>query len=206
MNSDGTRSAAVSVPGVVVWPLVVAGLVGIVWGAYAIGKRDATTQVVAVGPRIEDIRRIAKLAVLRVQVADVIEGTTPGARAVVLVRGDADIAVDLDQAEITRVDEEQRKLTLAVPAPRADRPRVDHDRTRVYELCKTGLAALNPFADPREDLLEDCMRAAQHDVEAALTGEEFVDQAKAQAESLLGALHHGLGWEVTVEWREPVEE
>ena len=187
-------------PGVIAWPLLAGGFAAAFWGMFTLGQQTAGRQISAVGPRIEDIRQIAKLAVLRVQVADAIEGRTRGARAVVLVHGDADVVVDLDAIEIAGRDDAQQKATLKLPTPRVDRPRVDHERTRVYQLEETGLAAINPFADPRQGLLEDCMRAAQEQVRRAVHVPDFVARAQAQADALLKAFYSGLGWDVEVVW------
>ena len=199
-RSDGS-STGLSLPAVVAWPLLVAGLLALLWGAYYVGQRGTSTRVLAGAPRIEEVRRIAKLAVLRVQVADVIEGNTAGATAAVLVKGDADISVDLDQIQIADRDEQKRTATLVIPTPQPDRPRVDHSRTKIYELRKTGLALINPFADPRADLLLDSMRAAQEDVERAVRDVEFIARAKEQAELLLVGFYRELGWNVTVQWK-----
>lgn len=199
-HSEGSRSG-LKLPAVVAWPLLVAGLVALLWGAYSLGQRGQSPRTISGAPRIEEVRRIAKLAVLRVQVADVIEGNTAGATAAVLVKGDADIAVDLDQIQIVDRDDPKRTATLVIPTPRPDRPRVDHNRTKIYELRKTGLALINPFADPRADLLLDSMRAAQEDVERAVQDAEFIAKAKEQAELLLVGFYKELGWEVTVRWK-----
>ena len=201
MSEHTQGSNGLRVPAIVTWPLVVAGLLALLWGSFYVGRHTGVAYTVRSGPRIEDVRKIAKLAVLRVQVANVIEGNTAGAKAAVLVRGDADITVDLDQIQIVDRNEEQHTVRLILPTPRADRPRVDHNRTRVYELEKTGLAAINPFADPRADLLADCMRAAQEDVEQGVQNPAFIVQAKEQAELLLRAFYKELGWEVAVEWK-----
>lgn len=190
----------VAIPGLMVWPLCLVGLIGLLAGAYFLGQSQHAPRVLAVGPRIEDVRRIAKLAVLRVQVADVIEGRTAGALAAVLVRGDADLTVDLDRIRFVQRDEHARTATLAMPTPRAERPRVDQERTRIYELRKTGLAAINPFADPRADLLADAMRAAQEDVQRAVQDAEFIAKAKEQAELLVCSFYREMGWSVTIQW------
>jgi len=145
----GTESdGAVERTGLVAWPLVLAGLGAVLWGVFQLGQSHVPGRVDIGAPRIEEVRRIAKLAVLRVQVANVIEGTNWGGKAAVLVKGDADISVDLSGIEIVQRDDEARTATVRLPLPRPDRPRVDHDRTRIYELHKTGLAVINPFADP----------------------------------------------------------
>jgi hypothetical protein len=189
------------VPGVIAWPLLIVGLLAALWGTYQVGRQTAASTFISGGPRIEEVRQIAKLAVLRVQVADVIEGATAGAQAAVLVKGDADMAIDLDQIEVRARDGQSRTATLAIPTPQPERPRVDHDRTKIYELRKTGLALINPFADPRADLLADCMRAAQADVERAVQDAEFVTKAKEQTELLLRSFYREWGWEIAVRWK-----
>lgn len=201
MTRGETSSSGLSLPTVVAWPLLVVGLLALLWGAYSLGQRGKSVRTISGAPRIEEVRRIAKLAVLRVQVADVIEGNTAGAMAAVLVKGDADISVDLDQIQIAARDEQKRTATLVIPTPQPDRPRVDHSRTKIYELRKTGLALINPFADPRADLLLDSMRAAQEDVERAVRDAEFIVKAKEQAELLLVGFYKELGWDVTVQWK-----
>ncbi len=193
--------SGLSIPTAVAWPLLAAGLLALLAGAFYLGRKTGVSHVASAGPRVEDVRQIAKLAVLRVQVADVIQGDNPGATAVVLVKGDCDIAVDLEGIEITEKDEGRRTAKVTLPAPRPDRPRVDHNRTKIYELHKTGWAVINPFADPREDLLTDCMRAAQTDVEEAVRSADYVARAKEQAELLLTAFYRELGWQVRVSWR-----
>jgi hypothetical protein len=187
--------------------LAFAGLLGLLGSMYQLGRcgaAPAPVQLASVGPRIEDVRRLARLAVLRVQVADVIEGRSAGAEAAVFVRGDADLVVDLEQVEIVERDEAARVATVVLPRPHAERARVDHDRTRLYTLRETGLAAWNPFADARPVLLADAMRAAQEAVARAVRAEEFVVQAQQQAETLLRRYGGALRWDICVRWEDRV--
>lgn len=200
MTANPPRAAGLTVPGLIAWPLVVGGLLVLLWHAYGNAPTPPAT-IESTGPKIEDVRRIAKLAILRVQVANVIEGQTRGARAIVAVRGDADISLDLDQIEIAERKDAAKTAVLRLGTPRVDRPRVDHEHTKVFELRETGLAALNPFADPRQDLLEDCMRAAQEQVDIAVQESEYIEQAKVQAEVLLSSFYRELGWDVRIEWQ-----
>jgi hypothetical protein len=203
MSQESTRPSAGLGGAVRGWLFTLIGLGAVVAGAYFLGQQAQPTRIVSTGPRIEDVRRLARLAVLRVRVADIIEGTTAGARGLVIVKGDADIAIDLDRIEIVERDDERRTATVAIPLPRPDRPRVDQSQTRVYELRKVGLAAFNPFADPRADLLHDCMRAAQQAIEQAVQGDDLIARAREQAESLLTAFYRELGWSVTIQWKPP---
>ncbi|MBK9120898.1 MAG: DUF4230 domain-containing protein [Phycisphaerales bacterium] len=202
--TSAPATPALRVPGLIAWPLILAGLGTILWMTYQYGAAHAPRSAfasVSAAPRIEDVRALARLAVLRIRVADVIEGTTRGGRAAVIVKGDGDISVDMDSIAIEAVDTAARTATLRLPRPRPDRPRVDHDATRIFELRKTGLASLNPFADPRVDLLHDAMRAAQAQISALLDDPDLVSRAQQQAEAVLTAFYGQLGWNVTIEWR-----
>lgn len=179
--------------------IAAAGLIGV----YRLGGQEPRPLVSSAAPRIEEVREIARLAVLRVRVSDVIEGRNAGGRALVLVHGDADLAIDWGAIEVAAADPERRMLTLSIPEPRVERARVDHDRTRVYEVVKTGLAAWNPFADPRPMLLESAMQAAQQSVERLARDPSFVAQAELHAETLLAAYHQHIGWRVSILWRAP---
>ncbi len=199
-------SRLAGLPTILTAPLILAGLVSMGWLAFEAGRRATGATSSAVigqrGPRIEDIRQIAQLAVLRVRVSDVIEGRNAGGRALVLVYGDADVAVDWQSARLVEVDDAARRLVIELPRPKPQRARVDHERTRVYEVRKIGLAAWNPLADPRPALLEDCMRAAQAAIEAAVGRETYVAQARAHTEVLLVEYHRALGWDVEVRWQD----
>lgn len=197
-------SPALRVPGLVAWPLILAGLGTLLWVTYQFGAARTPRPAYAstsAAPRIEDVRTLARLAVLRVRVADVIEGSTRGARAAVIVKGDGDISLDLDAIELHAVDPDARTATIRLPRPRPDRPRVDHEATRIFELRTTGLASLNPFADPRADLLHDAMRAAQAQIAALIDDAQLIARAQEQAEAVLIAFYRQMGWTVTIEWR-----
>jgi hypothetical protein len=191
-------------PSLLSTPLLLAGLAAAGWLAFEVSRRSGAAPGASVssqrGPRIEDIRQVAELAVLRVQVSDVIEGRNAGGQALVLVHGDADVAVDWSQARLASRDDAARRLIIEAPAPAPRRARVDHERTRIYEIRKTGLAAWNPWADPRTELLADCMRAAQSAVEAAVSREACVAQARDRAERLLRDYHRALGWDAELRW------
>ncbi len=201
MTQHAGGRSGLSLPTLVAWPLLIAGLLALLWVAYTLGQRGGTSRIVSAGPRVEEVRRIAKLAVLRVQVADVIEGRNPGAMAAVLVKGDCDIAIDLSGVEVADKNDAARTATLVIPSPRPDRPRVDHDRTRIYELRKTGWALLNPFAEPQQVLLLECMQQAQQDVEDTVRSEEYIAKAKGQAELLLTGFYRELGWSIAIRWK-----
>src|SRR5688572_10807923 len=73
--------------------------------------RGAVTHAHA-GPTIEQVRSLASLTVLKVDVADVqvsdLRGYTGGARAALVVKGDLTLSTDLSQARFTSLDPQGR--------------------------------------------------------------------------------------------------
>ena len=90
---------------------------------------------VSSGPTIEQVQELSELVVLRLQIADVLYNDgIPGAKMAVLVRGDCDLVVDLHRAKILERNSEKQIAKIQLPMPQATRPRVDHNRTRVYKV------------------------------------------------------------------------
>ena len=70
-------------------------------------------------PTIEQIQQLSSLVTLRVEVADVLEssitGYTGGVKAVLVVKGDLLLGVDLSQAKLEKVDLVARTAVLVLP-------------------------------------------------------------------------------------------
>ncbi len=179
---------------------VVAGLA--FWG----GTRLASTptRVQGTGPTEAQVRRLAKLVVLRVQLAEVIEGEKAGARLAVVVKGDCDLATDLGAARFLSKDPARQVAVIELPPPTPDRPRVDHDRTWVYRLPPRWSVfgtMVELVAKPQEVLLTEAMAAAQQRLEAVVNGHDYVDQARRHAESVIaGFFREAFDWTIEVRW------
>ena len=61
-------------------------------------------------------------------------GTGDGCRGAWLIRGDALLAVNLSQAAIAEKDESAKRATIRLPQPEILQARVDHERTRTWEV------------------------------------------------------------------------
>ena len=149
------------------------------------------------GPTIERLERLSQLVTTRVSIADVLVGEGDGCRGAWLIRGDALIAVNLDQARITARREDTRQATLLLPQPEVLQPRVDHQRTRTWEVRR--LAWL-PWNADQDRLRDTVMLQAQQLVAQAAGSAENIQQAKIAAETILKALYAEVGWEVQVTW------
>jgi hypothetical protein len=170
-------------------------------GAYVLNaaRIEPRSALASAGPTVQQIQELADLIVLRVQVADVLEGEhSRGAKMAVLVRGDCDLTIDLSRARIVEKDVKRRTAQLALPAPHPLRPRVDHERTRIYRTERTTII---PWRDPRDRLYEEAMARAQELVEQACADERSIVRAKHHAEGLIRAFYRELGWTVGVAWK-----
>jgi len=169
-------------------------------GVYFAGRQSAPLRVsvTSTGPTVEQIQELADLIVLRVQVADVLEGVHPeGAQMAVLVRGDCDLVIDLTRAAIAQRDEQQHTARVRLPEPKPVRPRVDHERTRIYNAERTTWI---PWRDPRDELYEQVMARAQELVAQASAAPDQIARAKRHAELLITAFYRELGWKVELDW------
>jgi hypothetical protein len=82
--------------------------------------------------------------------------TGPGGRGVFQISGDALIAVNLSRASIPSKDNETREAVICLPQPEVLQARVDHTRTRTWEVRKTTWV---PWGND-QDKLRDASRRA----------------------------------------------
>ena len=108
----------------------------------------AATRVAGAGPTIERIRELSELTTLRIDVADAsvteFRGRTGGTRAVLVVRGEVVIGVDLAGAKFEDLDAEARSAVLMLPQPRVQFARLDHERTKLVGVWSGGLWTFVP--------------------------------------------------------------
>src|SRR5512138_2245362 len=81
----------------------------------------------APAPTLERVRELSSLVTTVVDVSDVlvtrVAGRTGSVDAVLLVRGDVEMSVDLGRARLDRVDHAARRGVLVLPPPAPGRPR-----------------------------------------------------------------------------------
>lgn len=161
--------------------------------------RISNTGPVSSSPTIEEIHELGELVVLRVSVADVMEDAGYEYKGVWIVRGDAQLAVDLTEAELQSSDETAKKLVVVLPQPRVIHPRVDHEKSKIYDVSKTTWI---PFIGDRDELTNQGWAKAQRVVEDACSGDEIMSQAREQTEFVLANMYRMVGWDVEVVWQD----
>lgn len=155
------------------------------------------------GPTIERLEQLSHLVATRVYVADVLIGEGNGCRGVWLVHGDALIAVDLSKAAVVTKDDTTKKATICLPQPEILQARVDHERTRVFEVKSTTWI---PWASDSDSLRDAVYAHAQRLVARAAGSGENLSQAKSSAENVIRGFYSEVGWHVTVAWESPPSE
>ena len=151
---------------------------------------------------ITQLQLQSKLSVLRVPVTDVqtteLNGYVGGVQLVLQVHGDVELMVDLSQAQLEDIDESTRCATLVLPDPIPSRPRLDHERTRIYQIDRTGLWQIVPGQAAEAKLVDAAMAEAQRTLERAAHDPEIIQQARAHAVRLMQDAAASLGWTLEV--------
>lgn len=146
------------------------------------------------------ITELAEMVMLRVPVSTVITteiaGYTGSVSCVIVVNGEVELGVDLEQARFEVIDPETRTATLVLPEPKSRAARLDHARTHVYSLDRHGLWLLLPSDEPGRRIVNLGMTEAQNAVEAAARDAGLIGQARQRAEKVLRGAFEAIGWKL----------
>ena len=112
--------------------------------------------------------------------------------------GDVELTVDLSQARLEDIDEATRCATLVLPDPIPSRPRLDHERTRIYQIDRTGLWQIVPGQAAEAKLVDAAMAEAQRTLERAAQDPKIIQRTRAHAARLLQDAAASLGWTLEV--------
>ncbi len=153
-------------------------------------------------PVVTELEKLNKLVTLKVHVSDVLEGFQANAWGVVrgawLVKGDALLAVDMTKAKFASRDEHAKTVTILLPPPHVESARVDHERTRTYDV-QVGL--LRPYSSA-DRMRDDAMRQAQALVYSMAASPEYIDFARERSETALKGYFEAVGWTAIIVWQD----
>ncbi|MGA2442077.1 MAG: DUF4230 domain-containing protein [Tepidisphaeraceae bacterium] len=189
-------------------------MLGLVLGAGILGwfihgamttDRPAPLRTVDVGPILDRIHTLSSLTTLRVEVADAItmelRGKTGGISAVLVVHGEATLAVDLSQAKFQALDESDRRAILVLPPPRVQSVKLDHQKTKLIGLSTNGLWLIVPGGDEADATLSDLTyRRGEELVATAAADPELAELAREQAERVIQSFVQPLHWTIEIQW------
>lgn len=156
------------------------------------------------GLTVQRLSEFSELTTLRVEVSDVlvsrIDGYVGGVSAVLLVKGDVDLNVDLNKAKLKDLDEGRHTAMVVLPPPRVSRPRVDHSRTRLISINKDGLWMITPGSAPYGAVTDKAMAESQALIAGAADGQEVDARSRRHVEDVVASGCRTFGWTVCVEW------
>ena len=155
------------------------------------------TVILSQGPTLERLQRLCHLVTGRVYVADVLTAEGDRCRGVWLVKGDCLLAVDLSRASIVRKHEHDKYAVLQFPLPEVLQSRLDHERTKTWEVKRTTWV---PWRGDRDRLRDCAMLHAQRLIEHVARSPENTTLAKMAAEAAVRGFYAEFGWRVEVVW------
>jgi Protein of unknown function (DUF4230) len=160
-------------------------------------------------PTIEAVQRLSSLMVTRVAVADVsqtqINGYAGGITAVIVIRGDFLLGVDLSKAKFEKINEAERSVVLVLTPPTVSSPRLDQDKTRLLYLTRQGLWSIVPGDAGQKAVVNQAYRHAQEVVAAVGRDPMQLEEARQHAESTLSGFFAAIGCKVTIRWTDRPE-
>jgi hypothetical protein len=109
----------------------------------------------------------------------------------------------LQQARIVSRDDAAKQIVLELPPPAVRSPRVDHAKTRICQIDRSGLWCLVPDSTAQAAVADRAFRDAQAAVAGAGGDAELMTQAKARTRQIIASFVRDIGWAIEVRWREP---
>jgi hypothetical protein len=132
-----------------------------------------------------------------------------GERTLFVAAGTVDAAVDFRglsrDPDAVKVSSDRRKVKLTLPAPKLLEPRLDPDRTRVYDRDRGVLDRVEDAVSDRPGDEQSLYQLADEKLAAAAAADpKLLQTAERNTRSMLEGLLRGLGFEkVEIEFRAP---
>ena len=161
-------------------------------------QQHVATQARSLGPTVSQLERIGELASARIHVTDILMADGEGFRGAWLIKGDALLTCDVSRAKILNLDPTNRTATLRLPPLRVTSARVDHTKTKTWNVEKKSWL---PWTAGNQTVFRDAaMHHAQQLIETTASSNQHLEPSKAQAELLIARMYELMGWRVAVEW------
>lgn len=155
-------------------------------------------------PTVEKLRSLAELVSLQVQVTDILtvdqDGWLSGYKGAWLIAGDALWTTDLEQARLQDISTPSGhpRVRIELPRPRVQWARLDHERTRTYDLRSKSWIPLRGVSN---EVRDEALRRAQQLVERTATHEKYRRQAERKTEETLARFFVGENFTCEVVWQ-----
>lgn len=147
-------------------------------------------------PTVEQVKNLGHLAALKVYISDVLEVQGKGIKGAWLIKGDALIGVDMTGMSVEIIDAEAKKARIKLAPPMVMSPRVDHERTKTYDVDKSIFTS----AGAESVIRDDAMKQAQRVIAQVANEQENIDKAKERLDELIKNFYKMVEWDVSIEW------
>ena len=186
--------------------IVAAAMVLLMWEVIGGKLRPQGFATSNTGLTVEQIQMLSALTVLKIETADAVvtdlRGYLGDMRTVLVVHGEVQLGVDLSAARVT-VDQDAKTATLELPEPQVQSVRIDHERTRLVDIRTGGLWMIVPGGSEVEAaVVSRAYREAERIVGCVAEDPAMIARARQQAEQVLLAFLHAMGWQANINWRE----
>ena len=177
------------------------------WPAPMIAPASASGSMCDTGPTIEQIAPLAQLTTLRVSVADALEsqicGKTGSVKAVLLVKGDLTLGVDLKAAVFEQVDNQRRRVVLRLPQPAMEAVSLDTQETKLVGVWESGLWLIAPGGSEADAAaVNKAYGDAQRLVQGSASDSAALQRCRQQTQEIVQSFLAALGWTVEVKWQQ----
>jgi len=160
--------------------MTIAGAAGWVTGPFT-WVIDKPGPVSDTGPQVTQLERMQQLVSSRVRVSDILIGESTWLQGSWLVHGDALLSVDVRRAQIIGRDDTAKRAVIILPSPTVLSPRVDHSKTREWNVTSRCWYAPKLLFGNEDALRNVAMQKAQELIEKAAGDAEFIADAKQKA-------------------------
>ena len=155
-------------------------------------------------PRIEGVRDLSTLLTTRLDLCDVefaqLDGYSGDASAALLVRGQAELGIDLTLATLTDVDPVHHSAVLHLPTPAVVTVSVDQAKSTLVAIEYHGLWWLRPQPQTTAMLWQRAFIDAQVQMRHLASAEEQIQHAQVHAGDVIHAWSVPLEWRIEVRW------
>lgn len=162
--------------------------------------------VIRSAPSVEQIQHLSEFVTLRVAVVDILQveqdGWISGYKGAWFISGDALWTTDLQRARVREIPGQSGKsfVRIELPPPVVSWARLDHTRTRTYDLRSKSWI---PLMRVPEQVRDEAYERAQEIVARTAARDEYRRQAQRQTEAVLTRFFTDAGFAAEIVWIEP---
>jgi hypothetical protein len=158
-------------------------------------------------PKIDQIIDLSHLVTNQIDITEVLIGEVPKkARDIWIVKGNAQIGVDLSKARFEKIDQINKIILISLPQPTVTMARVDLEKSRQIALEGTSYNPWDWGMEAESAAVEAIKKKAQRSIEKAAATPTHFERARKQTEGVVKRIYATSEYSVTIEWDQSAED